>query len=102
MDRLERFRREGGYFPRSTVLLHTMLYGDGRSVLTWPACRMPVMAALLARPAAYHIAQHAPCEAASANRSGDGQCGALGECRQTDMMGLPWIVSNDNATLCVT
>ena len=27
--RLEVFRRDNGYFPRSTALLHTMLYGEG-------------------------------------------------------------------------
>jgi hypothetical protein len=28
VDRLERFSQEEGYFPRSTALLHTMLYGE--------------------------------------------------------------------------
>ena len=32
VDRLERFRRDSGYFPRSTALLHTMLYGEGPAV----------------------------------------------------------------------
>ena len=35
VDRLERFRREGGYFPRSTALLHTMLYGECRVRVRW-------------------------------------------------------------------